>query len=560
MKSSPFLAAAALAAILATPVSAQFHEATRKDSSAGFEAFPTGPFPNVELPEQVKAAPGQLTIFTDFDHPEEWGIPIYYINRTNKSVNLPDWNGPNPMFLEVKDEKSETWRRAQAKAMIRECGVMGDPRIVEPGLFFRTHGYVPAKGKRGMVRYRDTGWEMASNEAPGLWLEKDVVAAATDMYSARQQPFLGSMKISTFVVSGHLPKPELGAITADDIERNLAMLDLSQNWERDLPFHSVTKAMRQDLQSHPAFDREFSATALQRLEQILAKATDHPADGTRLHKQCLLALHAEDRSGFATPARFPEYAWDGIAFLGSKKQLMTLELWKESYDILQRRLPKADQREQRAMASLVFGNPSANELLGKDFLLKGASPAFPGFREACLERLSSRMCFSELAALAEAEDIGGKLLILPYLCLERKADSPPTWQRIHDDTIQKIWTTCIREDLAATVRIMHDGVDLDRSHADPWLAKELQTAMDRLLESATAESWQPSFHLLDDLAEMIGQQLESSGSYILRARGMGDARPEGETEDQILWRRKTAERMTLQLRENLISRGEEEPE
>ncbi len=178
------LAGAIIAALLST-TQAQ----TEPEPSADFQSYAGTSLPNAELPPQVVAPEGKLTLFTDFTHASELGCPVYLVNRTGKSLTLPNQDGSLLLKLTYA-QKDGTWRRAQSH-FYSFCGnSYMFPTQLPAGQHVKTVGYVPTRGNMGKIRYQlfdaDEG-EMVSNEGSGLWNPQDVADSLNDEMSALQE-------------------------------------------------------------------------------------------------------------------------------------------------------------------------------------------------------------------------------------------------------------------------------------------------------------------------------------------------------------------------------------
>ena len=115
--------------------------------SAQFRAGADGPIPNVELPTQVIAGEGQLTLFADFANPGKNCFPLYLVNRTDKPVAIPSQDGG--LYLKLTYETADGyWQRAQSHTS-SDCGNSYFPLILSPGQHFKTLGYQPKTGHIG---------------------------------------------------------------------------------------------------------------------------------------------------------------------------------------------------------------------------------------------------------------------------------------------------------------------------------------------------------------------------------------------------------------------------
>src|SRR5687768_17609012 len=67
--------------------------------------------PTAKLPNRVAAAPGKLTLFADFEKKGALGVPLYLVNPTGKTVELPTYLGQPLLTMEYEAEPGK-WRPA----------------------------------------------------------------------------------------------------------------------------------------------------------------------------------------------------------------------------------------------------------------------------------------------------------------------------------------------------------------------------------------------------------------------------------------------------------------
>ncbi len=143
------------------------------------------PLPNVELPPQVVAPEGELTLFTDFANATELGCPVYLVNRTEKNLRLSTDGGSLRLKLNRAEEDGK-WQRAQANSY-SSCGNSYMSPQLPAGQHVKTSGYVPTRENIGKIRYQlfdaDEG-EVVSNEGSGRWDPQDVTDSLNDDMSA----------------------------------------------------------------------------------------------------------------------------------------------------------------------------------------------------------------------------------------------------------------------------------------------------------------------------------------------------------------------------------------
>jgi len=129
-----------------------------------------------KVPPHVLAPAGQLTLFADYQHPHEDGIPLYLVNRTDRNLAFrPQGDGDPCIRLESRREDG-AFERAQLH-IPSDCGnsYFYWP-IVKRGEFSRMLGYQPASGELRPVRYRmylnDAYVVDDSQSSDDLWRQK----------------------------------------------------------------------------------------------------------------------------------------------------------------------------------------------------------------------------------------------------------------------------------------------------------------------------------------------------------------------------------------------------
>lgn len=146
---------------------------SRIDSSA---AKPIG-----ELPGQIRAPAGQITLFADYENAEEGGITLYLVNRTGKPVTIPTQDG-NPYIKLEAQVAGGAWKRAQGH-VYSWCGNSYFSPPVLPSNFFCTMtGSYPTKGEPRRVRYKIySSLGFVSNEGRGAVDPSSIDACKYDL-------------------------------------------------------------------------------------------------------------------------------------------------------------------------------------------------------------------------------------------------------------------------------------------------------------------------------------------------------------------------------------------
>src|SRR6185503_18670570 len=78
------------------------------------------PRPIAELPASVAAPEGQLTLYADFANVRDQHVTMYLVNRTGRTIDVPNQDGDPYLKLEAQSAAGQ-WERAQ-RHMDSDCG------------------------------------------------------------------------------------------------------------------------------------------------------------------------------------------------------------------------------------------------------------------------------------------------------------------------------------------------------------------------------------------------------------------------------------------------------
>jgi hypothetical protein len=145
--------------------------------------------PLAELPKHIIAPAGQLTMFADFDNPQDNRVPMYLVNRTAKPIpmNSQDWD----VYMKLEYESAPgVWTRAESHEYSM-CGNSYFTKELRPDWFLPISGYHPKKGEKAKVRYRlhEQQIAAASNISEGLIDKTEVEKAAADEMTIQHGDF-----------------------------------------------------------------------------------------------------------------------------------------------------------------------------------------------------------------------------------------------------------------------------------------------------------------------------------------------------------------------------------
>jgi hypothetical protein len=153
-----------------------------------FTAYAGHASANVDLPAQVNAEAGKITLWADFEHSLLEGILLYLVNRSMSSVSFDSQDGDIYIKLETQTESGE-WVRAQTHAY-SDCGNSYGSRTLRPGMHYRLLGYRPSQGEdTSIVRFTmQSGQALSSNIGKGRASRLDIESARVDQMSLRGVP------------------------------------------------------------------------------------------------------------------------------------------------------------------------------------------------------------------------------------------------------------------------------------------------------------------------------------------------------------------------------------
>ena len=322
-----------------------------------------GPSANVELPTRVKAEPGKLTLYADFDHPDESGIPLFLVNRTNSIIDVDKKDVEDVIKLE-RQLPSGQWERVQSHRY-SDCGVTsGVTSGLPSGMHFKLHGYRVTKGEPATVRYTVySGTPISSNGGTGFFLLSDLEAARTDRMTLLLVP--NSIK-SMF-------DPDFRPAEIHHAKRLLA-LKLASFLGEIPAIRKDAEIWLQDLESTTTRSEEQSTTRLQ-LHEILEKPWGKRTGFNSMVEYCLESLRKSKISPakYGSPDSERGFLWEVIAEaarieirIPKALQLYPAvepSIWKQILVLALDRLGTADEHELSGIAQLMDESPLVDEYL-----------------------------------------------------------------------------------------------------------------------------------------------------------------------------------------------------
>lgn len=492
--------AGAIVAALLSPTQGQ----TERGLSANFVSSVGTPLPNVELPPQVVAPEGKLTLFTDFSNATELGCPVYLVNRTGKTLILPTEDGSLRLKL-IRAKDDGTWQRAQANSY-SSCGNSYMAPQLPAGQHVKTSGYVPTRGTMGKIRYQlfdtDEG-EVISNEGSGRWDPQDVTDSLNDDMSA-----LDEIRQPDAIRAIHaIPLIEEPSKRREVMENGIACLDLISRG-------SARSRLRQGLQflkavldptdddkiryniTWPAMmlPPEDLDQAKARMEEIANRPVASDVSPSAFMRICigLIPSDSSGTPGFGRPENRPWIIWEVLEKFAVKPDAAKTRLlaeWTATFELAAARIPVAGDREKSAIAELFMCHALVAEHVRTPVLIANVKSDSLRLSEACIAELHYRQAYSDLARLGLDADIPLKHRILRYFCMAPSApDDMPKFRmelstELADPGQWKFLESCVKEDQWASLQAVGLGLS-STGEKSLWLAAIYQEAFGEVLAAS----------------------------------------------------------------------------
>ncbi|MES2924396.1 MAG: hypothetical protein V4819_22785 [Verrucomicrobiota bacterium] len=450
--------------------------------SAEFPSRAGEPIPNVDLPSQVLAENGQLTLFADFINCSKDGCPLYLVNRTEKDITIPTQDGR--LFVKLTCETSSGWERAQSH-YFSDCGNSYYPVALSPGQHFRTVGYLAKSGNLGKVRYQfHAGPGVVSNTGAGYWSEEDRVISNADQLAVsggRELDLLSAEKIAGD-----------GADPWESVENSIAYLDLVSQWRAQDFLHDQLRKVKESTERLAATDPEKGKRSLAKIEEISKRRPKPAAPADVLRKACIDSIKSNgqgDKSSGSAAGR-PWIAWYVLRWLIGveiSEKTLFIPAWKDAFNLAVERLPLAGWREKSAIAELFQNSPLMAEHVRTEVLVTNAKSEAYWLSEACIAQLAYRRAYQKMAGIGLGADPALRLRILARFCVEPGATDIPRRLRssIYDPTEKKFWESCVQADPWGSTFVMNSATGFnERLYLEPWLSLLLRDALIELIGAA----------------------------------------------------------------------------
>jgi hypothetical protein len=471
------------------PYLSRGQDALPPNASSDFRSRAHGPFPNVELPAQVIAPDGQLTLFADYSNSTKDGVPLYLINRTNRPITVPAEY--DELYIKLHGKSADGyWQRAQA-ALFGSCGTRNPPSQVSPGQHLRTFGYQPSGGTMGETRYQfvHAMEDVISNTGSGRWSEDDMRASNSDQLAASSQPVAEWLGTQT---DGNDPPDPLKQWQS--IWNAIAWLDLISRWKTDGFFRYQVGMVKEAIRSQPASDPKESETALAVITEIGARQSAPDTPSEVLRQACIKSIKSLAGANAETglPLKRALIAWQVFPWLidleTTEKRLVPAE-WKDVFALVEARFAVAEPAEKEAMFGVFNSRKLVSEHVKTSFLVSNVASDSPTISALCIAFLADRQAYRELAEIGLEADMDLKMRILAeFSVIPGDGIGPrPFREGVFDPTQQKFRESCFQSDPWRSYYEMNRYLGLgfhDRTDLDPWLFEKLRDAFKRLIVAA----------------------------------------------------------------------------
>lgn len=433
---------------------------------------------NLELPEQVVAAEGKLTLFADFSQNLHPGPVLYLVNRTSSEIQIPTQDGDPYIKLERQLNTGE-WTRIQSHRY-SDCGNSYIHATLPPGMHFKWLGFQPVSGKKAIVRFSSysTLPDITSNTGEGVVDPAEAAAAATDQLSIRAVPsgirqiFAPALGIGKTTLSSTVAALRM----ASELGEYPAIRAGAENWV------SVLAAKSQ----HTAEEKH----ALEISRQILGKNWGPKTGLNHLLSICHQSLKSpEANSGFGSLGENKNLVWSTIAEIGNAHnsanpsnrsfEVPDLAIWTDIYRIAVENLVKQSVSPFRSQAKLLQNQKLVDEVVGDsalEKLLGGHIHSEAGHAAAALARRNKLDRLIELSPSLPPEN---RMMIFGVLgpIFQKRWIDPSSPAGLY-------WQRTIRERPFAAAEALLRSVNTGYTYANPFNRRNF----DSLFASLEAEA------------------------------------------------------------------------
>jgi hypothetical protein len=391
--------------------------------------------PNVELPAQIVAPEGKLTVFANYAARNYEGVPVYVVNRTDKPITFASQDGDIYLMLEYRVAKNY-WQRAEPHAN-SFCGNSYYSLTLPPGQHLVYQENFPTEGERATVRYATfRGEKLVSNETEGFIVPSVVEIARKDSLARRVSDSLEQLLDPRQQYMGNSSSPE----------SKVAGLRLLQAAGMNPYYQEAAAGFAKGWETKSTATPE-EKEAAKAIREILAGPWPAQRDFNALFRRCEKVLHSPKgaKIEFGQPEKFPRLAWNVLRDLKGQEGFEAAEKWKP---VIATALADPTVENIDGVIALAgWPNRIADELLPNSFFEQQLS-AHPGFGEGiCAATLSRRGQWSKLVEIGWKLPPKSQLIVLRALAYVDSGEIPELG-RDHirepdQEDEQKFWKHCL---------------------------------------------------------------------------------------------------------------------
>ena len=391
------------------------------------------PRPNVDLPKNIPAPEGQLTLFADFSGPSENKLPLYLVNRTGRDVSFPSQD--HVLYIKLEHALEDGgWERAQAHSS-SWCGNSYYPVTLLPGHHFQFYGYMPSSGTTAKVRFASyQGSKIISNEGQGFFLPSDVE-------NSRQDPM--GRRVSRTLADLLHPKGNARRNSGIPPEHQVVALRLLQASGPNPYYQNVAANLAEDWERKINPSKE-EFTAAHAVREILAEPWPKKRSDEALLSLCLDSLaNRPTQGGFGLPGNHTAIVWQVLGDLAAFSTVSDPRAWQPVVDLAMTLRTPEDISGIMRVAEVPH---LADELLPSSFFETHIFDADLSVQSVCIAALSRRSQLARLTELGWKLNPQAQILVLRALAYpgEREGYQPPSSRNPdYDRNEEKFWRYCL---------------------------------------------------------------------------------------------------------------------
>lgn len=360
-----------------------------KNRSAYFQSALTERSAIADLPATVQAPDGQLTLWADFSHSDEHGVPLYLVNRTGEVQEFFTQDGDPYVMMEYQTAGGD-WKRAQAH-LSSWCGNSYGKVTLPPRQFFLFHGYHVSQGKPCKIHYAciDPTKIHPSEEGQGFISEDDLAAVALDSLTAREVPesiaylltvpqripksIFGAPRVPELLTTDEAPaEPEPGASRIDPrpqptLKRRMEAVRALAWMEKNDAAVRMVRTLQEKVKAAPPNDH--TREALRTIEDVLSHAWKKPIPPHYLLRLCIASVMGAASPDKAVVLPSEKFAWSVLRDLTERRPMPTGEeirkpmVWQPVIAAAVSRMMRGDDKDR-----------AAQEVISNEWLLSSFVP------------------------------------------------------------------------------------------------------------------------------------------------------------------------------------------